>query len=78
VAELVSQQSAIPGSRTLADADRAHIISVLRETNWTVGGRAGAAARLGVLRTTLIAKMKKLGISREMAAGFTVRGLDVA
>jgi formate hydrogenlyase transcriptional activator len=63
VAELVSQQSAIPGSRTLADADRAHIISVLRETNWTVGGRAGAAARLGVLRTTLIAKMKKLGIS---------------
>jgi transcriptional regulator with GAF, ATPase, and Fis domain len=65
VAELVNQQSAIPGSRTLADADRAHIISVLRETNWTVGGPGGAAAKLGVLRTTLIAKMKKLGISRE-------------
>ena len=78
VAELVTQQRAIPGSHTLADADRAHIVSVLRETNWTVGGRAGAAARLGVLRTTLIAKMKKLGISREMADTFTVRGLDVA
>jgi formate hydrogenlyase transcriptional activator len=78
VAELVNQQSAIPGSRTLADADRAHIISVLRETNWTVGGRAGAAARLGLLRTTLIAKMRKLGISRETADGFTVRSLDVA
>ena len=78
VAELVNHQSAIPGSRTLADADRAHIISVLRETNWTVGGRAGAAARLGVLRTTLIAKMRKLGISRETADGFTVRRLDVA
>jgi formate hydrogenlyase transcriptional activator len=78
VAELVNQQSAIPGPRTLADADRAHIISVLRETNWTVGGRAGAAARLGVLRTTLIAKMRKLGISRETADGFIVRRLDVA
>ena len=78
IAELVNKPAAIPGGRTLADAERAHIISVLRETNWTVGGRAGAAARLGVLRTTLIAKMKKLGISREMADGFTVRGLDVA
>jgi len=46
VAELVNQPSAIPGSRMLADADRAHIISVLRETNWTVGGPGGAAAQL--------------------------------
>ena len=49
---------------TLAEADRDHILKVLKESNWTVGGRSGAAARLGIKRTTLIAKMKKLGVSR--------------
>jgi len=68
VVELVSKRSAIPGVRTLADAERAHILSALRETNWMVGGPKGAAARLGLFRTTLIAKMRKLGISRETAA----------
>src|SRR5262245_26030657 len=67
VAELVNKPGMIPGARTLADAERAHIISVLRETNWMVGGRDGAAARLGLVRTTLIAKMRKLEISRETA-----------
>src|SRR5262249_43423490 len=67
VAELVNTRGAIPGARTLADAQRAHIISVLRQTNWIVGGRNGAAARLGLFRTTLIAKMRKLGISRQSA-----------
>jgi formate hydrogenlyase transcriptional activator len=67
VAELVNNRGAMPDTRTLADAERAHIISALRETNWIVGGRKGAAARLGVFRTTLIAKMRKLGISRETA-----------
>jgi len=51
--------------RTLADADRVHIIGTLQETNWVVGGKSGAASRLGLNRTTLIAKMQKLGISRE-------------
>jgi formate hydrogenlyase transcriptional activator len=64
VAELLNRRLSTPGGRTLADAERAHIISALRETNWTVGGRHGAAARLGLVRTTLIAKMRKLGISR--------------
>ena len=67
VVELVNKQGAVPGARTLADAERAHIIAVLRETNWIVGGRKGAAAKLGLFRTTLIAKMRKLGISRETA-----------
>jgi formate hydrogenlyase transcriptional activator len=49
--------------RTLFDAERAHILGILKETNWTVGGRDGAAARLGVPRTTLIGRMQKLGIS---------------
>ena len=59
---------------TLADADRDHILKVLEESSWVMGGRSGAAARLDVKRTTLIAKMKKLGISRGMARSrFAVR-----
>ncbi len=50
--------------RTLADAERAHIVSTLRETNGVVGGRSGAAARLGVPRTTLIAMMQRLGLAK--------------
>jgi formate hydrogenlyase transcriptional activator len=67
VAELTSQKQPDTGTHTLADAERAHIIATLRETNWVVGGRSGAAARLDLNRTTLIAKMRKLGISRERA-----------
>jgi formate hydrogenlyase transcriptional activator len=52
-------------ARTLADAERRHITNALRETNWKVGGRDGAASRLGVKRTTLIDKMRRHGISRE-------------
>jgi formate hydrogenlyase transcriptional activator len=54
------------GVRTLADAERAHIIATLRQTNWVVGGPNGAAAILGLKRTTLIAKMRNLGISKEV------------
>src|SRR6185295_2912940 len=49
---------------TLNDMDREHIIRALAATNWVVGGLQGAAARLGLQRTTLIAKMQKLGITR--------------
>jgi len=49
---------------TLADAEREHILGVLKETRWVVGGANGAAARLGMKRTTLQWKMKQLGISR--------------
>lgn len=52
-------------SRTLAEAERDHILNVLNESNWTLGGRNGAAARLGVARTTLIYRMQKLGINPE-------------
>jgi formate hydrogenlyase transcriptional activator len=65
ISELTNRAARAPGLRTLADADRTHIIATLHETNWVVGGRNGAAARLGLNRTTLIAKMRKLGISRE-------------
>jgi formate hydrogenlyase transcriptional activator len=51
--------------RTLVDAERAHIAATLRETNGVVGGPRGAAAQLGLPRTTLIARMQRLGISGE-------------
>lgn len=49
-------------AHTLAKAAREHILAVLKQTNWTVGGPEGAAARLGLPRTTLLYKMRKLGI----------------
>jgi formate hydrogenlyase transcriptional activator len=49
---------------TLADAEREHILAVLRDTDWVLGGPKGAASRLGMKRSTLHWKMKKLDISR--------------
>ena len=49
---------------TLRDSEQALILKTLHASGWIVGGPRGAAARLGLKRTTLIAKMKKLGISR--------------
>jgi formate hydrogenlyase transcriptional activator len=51
-------------SATLEEAERDHILRVLKDANWVVGGPAGAAARLGMKRTTLGSLMKRLGISR--------------
>jgi formate hydrogenlyase transcriptional activator len=49
---------------TLEAAERAHILKVLAQTNWRVAGKDGAAQRLGLKRTTLNSKMKKLNIQR--------------
>jgi formate hydrogenlyase transcriptional activator len=49
---------------TLEEAERKHILSVLAETNWVLGGPNGAAVRLGMKRSTLQFRMHKLGISR--------------
>jgi formate hydrogenlyase transcriptional activator len=54
---------------TLADADRDHILETLNQTNWMIGGQAGAANRLGLPRTTLIYKMRKLGIDTRRSLG---------
>jgi formate hydrogenlyase transcriptional activator len=54
--------------RTLAEAQKAHIVEVLRDTRWVLGGDHGAAARLGMPRTTLVYRMRKLGIVREQGA----------
>jgi formate hydrogenlyase transcriptional activator len=55
-------------AETLEDADRRHIIAALERTNWVLAGPNGAAARLGVKRSTLQFRMRKLGIVRPVHA----------
>jgi len=67
------------GIRTMADAERAHIIATLRATNWVIGGTHGAAAHLGLPRTTLLSRMQRLGISNRATHADTptrFRGID--
>jgi formate hydrogenlyase transcriptional activator len=53
-----------PVATTLRDSERLLILNTLTAVRWVIGGSSGAAARLGMNRSTLIARMKKLGISR--------------
>ena len=53
-----------PSSMTLEDSDRALIVETLEQAGWIVGGPRGAASKLGLKRTTLLAKMRRMGISR--------------
>jgi formate hydrogenlyase transcriptional activator len=59
-----SVTGAPPSHQTLEEVERAYILQVLRDANWVIGGPQGAAARLGLRRTTLIYRMEKLGIPR--------------
>src|SRR6266568_5342665 len=59
-----SGSGAASGGNALEHAEREQIVRALRESNWVVGGARGAAARLGLKRTSLAYKMQKLGISR--------------
>jgi formate hydrogenlyase transcriptional activator len=52
----------------LEEVERDHIVRVLEASNWIVGGRNGAAERLGMARTSLLYKMRKLRISRPVSA----------
>jgi len=56
--------STASGDNALKQAEREQIVRALRDSNWVVGGAGGAAARLGLKRTSLAYKMQKLGISR--------------
>ena len=49
---------------TLEEAEREHILKALHDSKWVLSGPAGAAAKLGMKRTTLHSKMQKLGIAR--------------
>lgn len=57
-----------PTTRTLAQVEKDHIIATLEATNWVLGGWDGAAARLGLSRTTLISRMQRLGLAPRSAA----------
>jgi formate hydrogenlyase transcriptional activator len=58
----MTKQPTAGAAQTFADASRDHILEVLEQSRWMIGGRDGAAERLGLPRTTLIYKMRKLGI----------------
>ncbi len=66
LAELKPTPSHTPNSEatSLEQAEREHILKVLRESNWAISGPAGASTKLGMKRTTLQSKMQKLNISR--------------
>jgi formate hydrogenlyase transcriptional activator len=63
ISSSASSSGAVPLA-TLEAAEREHILRALEETNWVIGGPQGAAARLGMKRTTLQSRMQKLGITR--------------
>ena len=56
--------NATPGANIPGQAEREQILRALRKSNWVVGGPKGAAALLGLKRTSLAYKMQRLGISR--------------
>jgi formate hydrogenlyase transcriptional activator len=61
--QLPRQRAGLPKNRqTLEDATRTHILEVLDQVRWVIGGKHGAATRLGIPRTTLLDKMRRLGI----------------
>jgi formate hydrogenlyase transcriptional activator len=60
----------LPEVTTLERLERDHILRVLHDTNGIVGGPRGAAVHLGLKRTTLLSKMKRLGISRASGSRF--------
>ncbi|MGR9053006.1 MAG: sigma-54 interaction domain-containing protein [Gammaproteobacteria bacterium] len=64
VAELQSVEATQAGDMSLVDFEREHILRALHESNWVVAGPSGAAAKLGMKRTSLQYKMQKLGITR--------------
>ena len=60
----VAAHAGMPPQQTLAEAERSHLLSILNQTGWRLSGPRGAAGILGLKRTTLQSKMKKLGIVR--------------
>ena len=61
----MAEETSVVQDSSLEATEREHILRVLRETKGKIGGSDGAAARLGLIRTTLNSKMKKLGIGRK-------------
>ncbi|MGA9543763.1 MAG: sigma 54-interacting transcriptional regulator [Candidatus Sulfotelmatobacter sp.] len=74
-----SQNATIPSaaSATLSDCMRSIILRTLEDTGWMIGGPEGAAARLGLPRTSLISKMKKLGLARPRSSSVAALSFGV-
>ncbi|HEX4643572.1 MAG TPA: sigma 54-interacting transcriptional regulator [Candidatus Acidoferrales bacterium] len=68
VSELKNPSEPAGDNLTLRAAERDHILKALEATNWVLAGPRGAAARLGMKRTTLQSKMRKLGVTRRSHA----------
>jgi formate hydrogenlyase transcriptional activator len=64
-------ESSHSSGNTLNEMERDYILKVLEDSNWIIGGSIGAAQRLGLPRTTLISKMKRLGIFHRHSAGLS-------
>jgi formate hydrogenlyase transcriptional activator len=64
-----------PVGVTLEDAERSHILQTIEQTDGVLGGHRGAAARLGLPRTTLLSKMKRLGIHRGQSSALPERAV---
>jgi formate hydrogenlyase transcriptional activator len=62
--EVESPSPSISSPVTLQEAEREHILHALEQTGWVIGGAGGAAARLGLKRTSLVSTMRRLGITR--------------
>jgi formate hydrogenlyase transcriptional activator len=78
IEELMEAGTPVAGLNTLLDANRAQILATLRQAKGVVGGRNGAAARLGMPRTTLISMMRRLGISIDRAEERTLPSYSYA
>jgi len=64
LSELLTSKSRVKPT-TLKDCEREHILKTVQETNWVIGGPHGAAARLGLPRSTLMYRLRKLAIVNE-------------
>jgi transcriptional regulator with GAF, ATPase, and Fis domain len=75
IAETEQRTAVLLGGTTLRDSERTLILRTLETVGWIIGGPKGAAAKLGLKRTTLIHKMQKLGIARPaLQSGENVMG----
>jgi formate hydrogenlyase transcriptional activator len=64
----IASRSGADRCQTLEEVERKHILATLKETGWILSGPKGAATRLGLNRSTLHFRMKKLGIFRSLSA----------
>jgi formate hydrogenlyase transcriptional activator len=71
---LGAQKESIVAITVLQEVERDHIVRALDASNWVVGGRSGAAERLGMKRTSLVYKIKKLRIRRPVLLPKSVEG----